>query len=78
LDNLAKTGIATRAEVSDASLSAQAECVMLNKGPYIVNAVRTLKEIISKMENHGYKKKNSMRVLNVAKNTLEDKEWKRV
>jgi len=78
LENLAKTGIATRAEVSDAALSAQAECVMLNKGPYIVDAVKTLKEIISKMENHGYKKKNSMRILNIAKNTLEDREWERV
>jgi len=49
LENLAKTGIATRAEVSDAALSAHAECVMLNKGPHIVEAVKTLKEIISKM-----------------------------
>lgn len=72
LENLAKTGIATRAEVSDAALSAQAECVMLNKGPYIVNAVRTLKKIILKMENHGYKKKNSMRLLNVAENALKE------
>ena len=33
LENLAKTGIPTRAEISDAALSVQAECVMLNKGP---------------------------------------------
>ncbi|MGK0365361.1 MAG: pyruvate kinase [Saprospiraceae bacterium] len=75
LENLAKTGIATRAEVSDAALSVQAECVMLNKGTYIVDAVRTLKEIILKMENHGYKKKNSMRSLNIAKNILEENTW---
>ena len=78
LENLAKTGIATRAEVSDAALSAHAECVMLNKGPHIVEAVKTLKEIISKMENHGYKKKNAMRILNVAKNVLENNKWKSI
>jgi pyruvate kinase len=31
LENLAKTGIPTRAEISDAALGTQAECVMLNK-----------------------------------------------
>lgn len=71
LENLAKTGIPTRAEVSDAALSVQAECVMLNKGPYIVDAVKTLKEIITKMESHISKKKNSMRALNIAKNAVK-------
>ena len=67
LDNLAKTGVATRAEVSDASISAQAECVMLNKGPFIVDAVKTLKNILLKTESHTIKKKNTMRALHVAK-----------
>jgi pyruvate kinase len=71
LENLAKTGMATRAEVSDAAMSAQAECVMLNKGPFIVEAVRTLKEIIKKMEAHGFKKKSTMRKLNVANASIE-------
>jgi pyruvate kinase len=71
LENLAKTGVATRAEVSDVSLSAQAECVMLNKGPYIVDAVRTLKDILIKMEGHLSKKKSVLRPLNVAKHALE-------
>jgi pyruvate kinase len=72
LENLAKTGVATRAEVTDAAQSAQAECVMLNKGPYIVEAVRTLKNILSKMEKHSVKKKSSLRALNVAKLSLKN------
>ncbi len=67
LENLAKKGMATRAEVSDASLSAQAECVMLNKGPHIVEAVKLLKNILIRLEKHYSKKKPSMRALNVAK-----------
>lgn len=67
LDNLAKTGIPTRAEISDAALSVQAECVMLNKGPSIVNAIQVLKNILVRMEGHSFKKKNELRALNVAK-----------
>ena len=32
LENLAKTGIPSRAEITDAAMSERAECVMLNKG----------------------------------------------
>lgn len=72
LENLAKTGIATRAEISDASQSASAECVMLNKGPYILDAIDTLKQILIKMESHSFKKKNALRALNLAKNALNE------
>lgn len=71
LDTLAKKGIATRAEISDATISAQAECVMLNKGPFIVEAVQTLKNILKRMESHSLKKKNTLRALKVAKKSLE-------
>ncbi len=67
LENLAKTGIPTRAEISDASKAAQAECVMLNKGPYINNAIHVLKNILIRMSGHSFKKKNELRALNVAK-----------
>ena len=70
LDNLAKKGIATRAEISDVTISAQAECVMLNKGPYIVEAVETLKNILQRMATHTQKKKNTLRTLKVAKANL--------
>ncbi len=71
LETLAKSGIATRAEISDAAQSAQAECVMLNKGPYILEAIKVLKNILIKMEAHTVKKKNALRALNLAKNALE-------
>ncbi|HLT50876.1 MAG TPA: pyruvate kinase [Arenibacter sp.] len=71
LDTLAKKGIATRAEISDATISAQAECVMLNKGPFIVEAVQTLKNVLKRMESHSLKKKNTLRALKVAKKSLE-------
>lgn len=72
LQNLSKKGIATRAEVSDAAISSQAECVMLNKGPYIIESIRTLKSIIKRMEKHYSKKKSKLRVLHVAEKTLKD------
>ena len=70
LENLAKTGIPTRAEISDAIMGAHAECIMLNKGPYINNAIRTLENILVRMDSHGFKQKNALRPLNIAKQSL--------
>lgn len=67
LEKLAKKGIPTRAEISDAAKAAQAECVMLNKGPYINNAILVLKNILIRMSKHTFKKKNELRSLKVAK-----------
>ncbi len=70
LENLAKTGIPTRAEISDVVQGVQAECIMLNKGPYINDAIKMLKNILIRMEAHSFKKKNSLRALNIAKNSI--------
>jgi pyruvate kinase len=67
LDSVAHTGLATRAEVTDAAMSVRAECVMLNKGPHIGTAVRMLADIIGKMEAHQYKKRSLYRPLAVAR-----------
>jgi pyruvate kinase len=40
LETLAKTGRPSRAEVTDAAMGERAECVMLNKGAHITEAVR--------------------------------------
>jgi pyruvate kinase len=72
LENLAKTGIPTRSEISDAAMGAQAECVMLNKGPYINDAIRVLKDILIRMEGHSFKKKNELRALNVAQKYVKN------
>ena len=70
LETLAKKGIPTRAEISDAAQGAQAECVMLNKGPHINEAIHTLRTILDKMHGHMSKKKESLRALNIAKNYM--------
>ncbi len=56
LENLAKTGLPSRGEITDAAMSVRAECVMLNKGAYIARAVHTLDSILRRMETHQYKK----------------------
>ncbi|WNG79851.1 pyruvate kinase [Mycobacterium sp. ITM-2016-00316] len=60
LDQLAKTGNPSRAEISDAAMSERAECVMLNKGRYINEAVVVLDNILRRMVDHHYKKKALM------------------
>jgi hypothetical protein len=59
LESLAKKGVPTRSEITDAALAQRAECVMLNKGPYIDKALKTLNEILVKMQNH-QKKQQTM------------------
>jgi len=66
LERLAKEGIATRSEITDASMSSRSECVMLNKGEHIVETVRILSDILGRMEAHQYKKKGTLRPLTVA------------
>lgn len=56
LEQLTKTGNPARAEISDAAMSERAECAMLNKGPYINDAVVVLDSILRRMTDHHYKK----------------------
>jgi pyruvate kinase len=56
LDQMARTGQPSRAEVSDAAMAGRAECVMLNKGPHIAQAVATLDDILRRMSSHQDKK----------------------
>jgi len=67
LENLSKKGMPTRAEISDAALAEQAECVMLNKGPHIVETVRTLGGILTRMQGHHDKKSPLLRALRVSR-----------
>jgi pyruvate kinase len=66
LEGLAKRGHASRAEISDAAMSQAAECVMLNKGTYILEALRTLNDILHRMQDHQSKKRSMMRKLGLA------------
>ena len=56
----------SRAEITDAAMGHRAECVMLNKGPHIVSAVRTLDDILKRMQAHQTKKSSMLRELRVA------------
>jgi len=66
LEKLAKKGLPTRAEVTDAAMSSRAECVMLNKGAYVEEAVRFLVDVVPRIRDHVVKKRALLRRLNVA------------
>jgi pyruvate kinase len=66
LEGLTKTGVVSRAEITDAAMGHRAECVMLNKGPHVVTAVRTLDDILRRMEAHQSKKRAMLRELQLA------------
>lgn len=66
LEQLTREGAPSRAEVSDAALGERAECVMLNKGPYLPRAVRALDDILSRMRRHQEKKRPLLAHLGVA------------
>jgi pyruvate kinase len=66
LENLAKKGQPSRAEITDAAMAERAECVMLNKGPYVVDAVRVLDDVLRRMQSHQAKKSSLLRPLTLA------------
>ncbi len=63
LETLAKTGLPSRAEITDAAMGERAECVMLNKGPHILGAIRMLDDILRRMQAHQSKKRPLLRAL---------------
>jgi pyruvate kinase len=71
LEKMVQTGKATKAEITDAAKSARAECVMLNKGPFVAETVATLSNILQKMEGHTSKKKSVMRALKVSQKNMD-------
>ncbi len=56
-ENFVKTGVPTRSEVTDAAMSERAECVMLNKGDFVADAVQLLDHVLVRMEGHQFKKR---------------------
>lgn len=56
LEGMVKEGQASRAEMTDAAMSQRAECVMLNKGPHLVEAVSFLRDVLMRMDRHTNKK----------------------
>ena len=66
LETLAKEGIPSRAEITDAAMGDRAECVMLNKGPHIQQALRVLDDILQREQSHHSKKRSMLRHLTLA------------
>lgn len=66
LETLAKEGMPSRAEITDAAMAHRAECVMLNKGPHLLSAVLALDDILKRMQSHQTKKRSMLRELRLA------------
>jgi pyruvate kinase len=66
LESLAKGGIPSRAEVTDAAMGSRAECVMLNKGPYVRDALSFLVNVLHRMKEHQHKKSSRLRKLRIS------------
>ncbi len=66
LEGMAKRGLPSRAEVSDAAFGVRAECVMLNKGPYIIETVAFLADLLQRMQAHRDKTRPMLRRLAVS------------
>ncbi|HVO02459.1 MAG TPA: pyruvate kinase [Candidatus Cybelea sp.] len=63
LEDLVKTGIPSRGEMTDAAMSSRSECVMLNKGPAVGVAVELLDGLLTRMDAHQFKKTPTLRAL---------------
>ncbi len=62
-EQLIKENLPSRAEMTDAAMSERAECVMLNKGPFVLDAIAMLDDIACRMRSHQHKKSARLRAL---------------
>ncbi|NVK48544.1 MAG: pyruvate kinase [Cyclobacteriaceae bacterium] len=70
METLHKSGLATRAEITDASQATMAECIMINKGPHTLEVLDSLENIIQRMGTHRDKKRYTFRELKIASRFL--------
>jgi pyruvate kinase len=63
LEGLIGKGMPSRGEMTDAAMAARAECVMLNKGPYLFETIDQLRTLLVRMGDHQHKKTPSLRAL---------------
>lgn len=63
LEHLVKEGLPNRGELTDAAMAVRAECVMLNKGPYLLEAIDELDQLLGRMDDHVHKKTPQLRRL---------------
>jgi len=62
-EQLIKENLPSRAEMTDAAMSERAECVMLNKGPFVLDGIAMLDDIARRMRGHQHKKSARLRAL---------------
>jgi len=74
LESLAESGLRTRPEIIDAVMGQRAECVMLNNGTHIVEAVKMLAGLLSTEERHQIKKHQLFSEFTTQNGIFEDKE----
>jgi pyruvate kinase len=67
LDALNKTGMPSRAEVTDAAMGSRAECVMLNQGAHALEATKFLRNVLERMQAHQEKKRSMLRKLSISR-----------
>ena len=65
LDSLAKTGVPTRGDVTDAAMAARAEAVLLNKGPFMAQVLELVDDVLTRASSHRNKKRHTLRGLHV-------------
>jgi len=63
LECLVQKGRPSRGEMTDAAMTARAECVMLNKGLYLLEAIDELDTLLGRMEENQHKKMPQLRRL---------------
>ncbi|MET0514996.1 MAG: pyruvate kinase [Nitrospiraceae bacterium] len=61
LESMAKSGLPARAEITDAATGQRAECVMLNKGRFVLDAVKILADLLGSRERQRIKKRQVFR-----------------
>jgi pyruvate kinase len=72
LESLTESGLWTRPEITDAVMGQRAECVMLNNGIHIGEAVKTLAGLLSTEERHQIKKHRLFREFTRQNGIFED------
>lgn len=63
LEGLVTRGLPSRGEMTDAAMAARAECVMLNKGPNLLEAIGMLDKLLQRMAQNQVKKTPTLRIL---------------
>lgn len=76
LENLIKKGIPSRAEITDVAMAQRAECVMLNKGYYIIKGLKMLDRMLRRVQNFQKKRETILpKLVNIESLTLSHDEY---